>query len=434
MATGEAATVSPAEYTPRPSATGRDRIDALDGLRAVALLIIMGYHFGVGWLQGGFFSLDIFYVLSGYLITGLLLSEYKKRGRITLSAFWLRRARRLLPALLIVLVVVTLLVRYAAPAGMYPDFRMSALSALFYFSNWWQIAASGSYFVATSPASPLTHTWSLAVEEQFYLIWPLVVLFVLHLSGPFRRGVRNLLVLSVVGALASAVEMAVLYNPQANTTRLYFGTDTHAQSILIGAVLACSLTLIQMRKGAEGMAPAATLPGSPDRPGGPGRGRVRRHPDPHLHPGRGPGLRLPGRVLLVRTFGGGHHPRGGVRARGSDRPPALAPRPGLDRHRLLWRLPVALPGLRLPRCRPGRLFRVRTARLALRSHHLVGRGQLLPGGAAGHVREVLAVGQGHRPGRRVGGGHCGRGGGRHRHPGCRRTPGGAIPPARAVRK
>jgi peptidoglycan/LPS O-acetylase OafA/YrhL len=248
---------SPTPYTPRPSATGKERITSLDGLRAVALLIIMGYHFGVGWLQGGFFSLDIFYVLSGYLITGLLLSEYRKRGAIKLSAFWLRRARRLLPALLIVLVVVTLMVRFAEPQGLYPDFRMSALSALFYFSNWWQIAASGNYFVATGPVSPLTHTWSLAVEEQFYLIWPLVVLAVMHLSRRFARGLRVLLVVSVVGVVASATEMALLYNPERNTTRLYFGTDTHAQSILVGAVLACVLTMVEMRRGNEGMAPRA---------------------------------------------------------------------------------------------------------------------------------------------------------------------------------
>jgi peptidoglycan/LPS O-acetylase OafA/YrhL len=243
----------------RPSATGKSRIVALDGLRAVALLIIMGYHFGVGWLQGGFFSLDIFYVLSGYLITGLLLSEYRKRSAIKLSAFWLRRARRLLPALLIVLVAVTLMVRYAEPAGLYPEFRISALSALFYFSNWWQIVAQHNYFFATGAVYPLTHTWSLAVEEQFYLIWPLVVLAVMKLSGTFRRGLRNLLVVSAVGAVASAVEMAVLYGSGTkHTTRLYFGTDTHAQSILIGAVLACTLTTIQLRRGGEGMAPPAT--------------------------------------------------------------------------------------------------------------------------------------------------------------------------------
>src|SRR5664280_442338 len=138
----------------RPSATGRERITALDGIRSLTLLIIMGYLFGVGWLTGVFFGLDIFYVLSGYLITGLLLGEYRRRGGIVLSAFWIRRARRLLPALLIVLAAVTVMVRFAEPAGLYPDFRMSAISALFYYSNWWQIAASSNYFVATGAVYP----------------------------------------------------------------------------------------------------------------------------------------------------------------------------------------------------------------------------------------------------------------------------------------
>ncbi len=241
----------------RSSATGRERVPALDGLRALALLIIMGYHFGLGWLRGGFFSLDIFYVLSGYLITGLLVGEYRRRGRIKLSAFWLRRARRLLPALVVVLVAVTVLVRFAEPAGLYPDFRMSALSALFYFSNWFQIAGSGNYFVATGAVSPLTHTWSLAVEEQFYLVWPLVVLAVMVLARSFARGLRALLLVSAAGALASAAEMALLYHPGADITRLYFGTDTHAQSILVGATMACAMTLVQMHRGNDGMAPVA---------------------------------------------------------------------------------------------------------------------------------------------------------------------------------
>jgi peptidoglycan/LPS O-acetylase OafA/YrhL len=248
---------APTNEPARRSATGNERIAALDGVRAVALLIIMAYHFGVGWFGGGFFSLDIFYVLSGYLITGLLLSEYRRRAGIKLSAFWLRRARRLLPALLVVVVVVTLFVRFVAPTGLYPNFRMDALSALFYFSNWWQIHASGNYFVATGAQSPLTHTWSLSVEEQFYLVWPLVVLAVLRLTRTFASAVRALLVVSVVGAVASAVEMALLYSPTANKTRLYFGTDTHAQSILIGASLACVLTMVQMGRGETGMAPAA---------------------------------------------------------------------------------------------------------------------------------------------------------------------------------
>ncbi len=244
----------------RTSATGRERVLALDGLRAFALLIIMGYHFGVGWLQGGFFSLDIFYVLSGYLITGLLLGEWARRAGIKLSAFWLRRARRLLPALLVVLVVVTLVIRFTYPAGLYPNLRMADLSALFYFSNWWQIAVSSNYFVVTGAVSPLTHTWSLAVEEQFYLVWPLVVLAVLRLGRRFDRGVELLLGVSVVGVAASATEMALLYHPGVDTTRLYFGTDTHAQSILVGATVACVLTLVQRHRGLEGMAPRAASP------------------------------------------------------------------------------------------------------------------------------------------------------------------------------
>ena len=250
----------------RTSATGRERVVALDGLRAFALLIIMGYHFGVAHFGGGFFSLDIFYVLSGYLITGLLLGEWARSARIRLGAFWARRARRLLPALCVVLVVVTLVIRFTYPAGLYPDLRMADLSALFYFSNWWQIAASGNYFVATGAISPLTHTWSLAVEEQFYLVWPLVVLAVLHLARRFGketdRGVELLLGVSLVGVVASAAEMAWLYHPGANITRLYFGTDTHAQSILVGSVLACALTLVQRHRGLVGMAPTAASRGA----------------------------------------------------------------------------------------------------------------------------------------------------------------------------
>ena len=244
----------------RPSATGSARVLGLDGLRAVAVFLVLGFHFGLGWLGGGFFGVDVFYVLSGFLITGILLAEFERRDRIGLAAFWLRRARRLLPALLLLLVVVTVLVRFVEPSGAVPGYRGSALSALFYFANWWQIAASGNYFVATGATSPLIHTWSLAVEEQFYLVWPLVVLAVLHLAGSHRRGVRAVLVVAAAGAVASAAEMAVCFRPGANTTRIYFGTDTHAQSVLVGAVLACVLTLAARRRGGTGMDPAARRP------------------------------------------------------------------------------------------------------------------------------------------------------------------------------
>ena len=244
----------------RPSATGATRILGLDGLRAVAVLVVLGFHFGIGWLGGGFFGVDVFYVLSGFLITGLLVAEFDRRGRIGLATFWLRRARRLLPALLLVLVAVTFLVRYAEPSGAIAGYRGNALSALFYASNWWQVANSGNYFVATGATSPLAHTWSLAVEEQFYLVWPLVVLAVLHLARPFRRGVQAVLAVAALGALASAVEMGVLFRPGTNTTRIYFGTDTHAQSVLVGAVLACVLTLVERRRGGTGMDPSARTP------------------------------------------------------------------------------------------------------------------------------------------------------------------------------
>ena len=255
---GGAVVTSDGTPTAGPRAAGGKRVTALDGLRGASLLIIMGYHFGVGWLQGGFFGLDIFYVLSGFLITGLLLAEFRRSRRIVLSAFWLRRARRLLPALLIVLVAVSLCVRFIAQPGTYPDFRISALSALFFFSNWWQIASTSSYFVVTGAVSPLTHTWSLAVEEQFYIVWPLLVLAVMKLGRTFARGLRVLLVVSSVGAVASALEMVVLDSPTVNATRLYFGTDTHAQSILVGAAMACALTMIQLRRGTGGIAPRAT--------------------------------------------------------------------------------------------------------------------------------------------------------------------------------
>jgi peptidoglycan/LPS O-acetylase OafA/YrhL len=208
----------------------------------------MAFHFGSTWLAGGFFGVDIFYVLSGFLITGLLLDEWGRSGRIRLAQFWGRRARRLLPALALVLLAVTWYVHFVAPPGSYPGYRMDALSALFYYSNWHQIATSANYFVATGLVSPLTHCWSLAIEEQFYLVWPLVLMVVLSASRDIRRATRLALLLCLVGALASAAWMGVLSAFGASTTRLYFGTDTHAQCILIGSGLACALRLWPRRQ------------------------------------------------------------------------------------------------------------------------------------------------------------------------------------------
>lgn len=213
-------------------------LPALDGVRAVAILVIMGYHWGVFLTSGGFYSLDAFFALSGFLITSILVREWQGTATVRLRAFWARRARRLLPALLLMLLGVAAYAAFLVPGGNYPNLRSDSLAALFYYANWHFIATGSNYFVQTGPTSPLTHTWSLAVEEQFYLVWPLTVLIVMKLW----RSLRVLLVVCVAGALGSAAEMAVLYSP-ADVNRLYYGTDTRAQSLLVGAAMAVALAL-----------------------------------------------------------------------------------------------------------------------------------------------------------------------------------------------
>ncbi len=228
-------------------------IPALDGLRAFAVLGVMAFHAGLPFLPAGFLGVDTFFVLSGFLITTLLLGEWRERTTIKLRAFWARRARRLLPALLLVVLFVACYAEWVVPKGTYPDLRLDALSTLFYVANWHFIAVGTNYFVQTGPVSLLTHTWSLAIEEQFYLIWPLVVLGLLKLT----KSLRVLMAVCVIGALASAVEMAVLYHPGTDPTRLYYGTDTHAQCLLVGAALAVGLAMIARSRRARRAVPGA---------------------------------------------------------------------------------------------------------------------------------------------------------------------------------
>ena len=228
-------------------------IPALDGIRGVAILVIMGYHGGVFLTAGGFYSLDTFFALSGFLITSLLISEWQRTQIIRLGRFWARRARRLLPALLLMLLGVALFAAFVVPAGTYPTLRGDAFSALFYYANWHFIAIGSNYFNQTALTSPLTHMWSLAVEEQFYLLWPLIVLGVFKLW----KSTRALLVVAVVGALASAIEMALLYSPD-DVNRLYYGTDTRAQSLLVGAALATGLSLWADYRRRTGRVPSGT--------------------------------------------------------------------------------------------------------------------------------------------------------------------------------
>ncbi len=217
--------------------SGRNR--ALDGIRAVSIIGIMANHSLLGWATGGIISVNVFFVLSGFLITGLLVKEWTRSGTIRLRAFWARRARRLLPALLVLLVGIGLFAWLLAPPDQRAAIRGDALATLLYVANWHQILSNQSYFALSAAPSPLLHTWTLAIEEQFYLVWPLVVLGTLKATGRLRP----LLVLAVVAAVASAVWMGVLYHPGIDPSRLYYGTDTRAQDVLVGAVLAIALAL-----------------------------------------------------------------------------------------------------------------------------------------------------------------------------------------------
>ena len=217
---------------------------ALDGLRAFAVAAVIAYHLGMHWMRGGYLGVDLFFVLSGYLITGLLVDEWEKKGAIRLRRFWARRARRLFPALLLVLTAVGIWLAAGGPGIDRYTLRADGLSTLFYAANWHFIAANQSYFARFAAPSPLEHTWSLAIEEQFYVVWPLLVVGLLAMGRKrFQRTGHHRTALWVTSglALASAATMAVLFHPGQDPTRVYFGTDTRAFELLVGAALAFAL-------------------------------------------------------------------------------------------------------------------------------------------------------------------------------------------------
>jgi peptidoglycan/LPS O-acetylase OafA/YrhL len=219
-------------------------LPALDGMRACAVLAVMMFHGGIPHMDGGFMGVDAFFVLSGFLITSLLLGEWRQVLTIKLGAFWARRARRLLPALLLMLLFVAFFASVIVPKGTYGALRLDALATLLYVSNWHFILVNSNYFNETSASSPLLHTWSLAVEEQFYVIWPLVVLAVMH----FTRSLRALFALCCAAAIASALWMHHVYDGGLNTNRAYLGTDTRSQCLFIGCALAVGLVLLTQRR------------------------------------------------------------------------------------------------------------------------------------------------------------------------------------------
>jgi peptidoglycan/LPS O-acetylase OafA/YrhL len=219
--------------------TGRLRhLPALDGLRAFAVAGVLCYHGSLDWAQGGFLGVDMFFVLSGFLITTLLLRERQDTGGIAVGAFWLRRARRLLPALALLIVIVVAYAMFLAAPQELRTIRSDALASIGYVANWRFIFSGGSYFAQFQAPSPLRHVWSLAIEEQFYLIWPLIVMAVLYVRNGSTRALAVVASAMLVG---SAVLMTVMYQPGRDPSRVYYGTDTRAQSLLVGALLAMLL-------------------------------------------------------------------------------------------------------------------------------------------------------------------------------------------------
>ncbi len=308
----------------------------LDGLRAIAVLAVIFFHLGFGWAPGGLLGVGIFFTLSGYLITDILLGQFMKKGAIHLGRFWLGRARRLLPALFLMLLIVIAWVTIFGPAQ--PDqFRKAVVSAIFYVNNWQQIAANVSYFARFAPEQPLNHLWSLSVEEQFYIFWPFILLVGLRFIHEREdNGLRPKLALWTLAlAIASSILMAVLYHPSLDPSRVYYGTDTRAAGLLFGAALA-------MVWPSRRLSQTDHLPGPP-QPRRDGLDRPRDHRDHDLADRRVLPVPLPRR--LRRPLAGDGD--------GADaaRPPGLQARQhrrlqtaALDRRPLLRHLPLADAG------------------------------------------------------------------------------------------
>lgn len=222
----------------------RRYITGLDGIRAIAVIMVLAYHLKLALFKSGFLGVTVFFVLSGYLITGILISEVEEEGTIDLKNFWLRRIRRLVPAVMsmaVVIIFVSAVVNRIIFTKGCKDFLASVLG----FNNWWQIFNKVSYFEAAGVPSPFTHCWSLAIETQFYLIYPLILLGIYKLvkSREEGRAKRGLLFAGVtlLLALISVILMIVLFDPQQDASRVYYGTDTRAFSLLFGALLAILL-------------------------------------------------------------------------------------------------------------------------------------------------------------------------------------------------
>ena len=245
---------------PKPVGSDQRYMPGLDGLRAIAVLAVIAFHEQFSWAPGGMLGVAVFFTLSGYLITDLLLHRWLLTGHLKLAKFWLARARRLLPALFVMLAIVTAWVTLLDRARL-DSLRGTVAAAATYWSNWYAIIQGQSYFTRFAPPQPLDHLWSLAVEEQFYLIWPwLLLLGVICLRHRSVAAIRWLALPTLLLAAVSAVAMYVLYHPAVDATRVYEGTDTRAAGLLIGAALAMVWPSIVASRAKRGWAWALDVP------------------------------------------------------------------------------------------------------------------------------------------------------------------------------
>lgn len=217
----------------------RHYITGIDGLRTLAVLAVISYHLFPQTIKGGYLGVTLFFVISGYLMTDILYQQWEDYQKIKLGLFYRRRIKRLAPSLILVLVLCGAILLFF-PHQFLNQFRGVTLSSLFYYNNWWQIAHGVSYFAQFGQAMPFVHLWSLSVEGQFYLVWPIVMgLFFYKKANPKTM-------ITVTGGLAilSAIEMAILYNPN-DLNRVYYGTDTRLSALMLGCLLAVILRSYQ---------------------------------------------------------------------------------------------------------------------------------------------------------------------------------------------
>ena len=218
---------------------GIRHVPAIDGLRAVAVIAVILYHLDFSWIPGGFLGVDLFFVISGYVITRLLLDSIQRSGGLDLRAFYAARFRRLIPPLLFMILVTTIIVGFWAPDTM-RRFLIDTPFAIFGTMNWWLIFRETDYFESIGRPALLQHTWSLGVEAQFYVVWPLILLLVLRYFGKKRIPFAALLIAITSGITLLIVSLQVDGSNASKVSHVYFGTDTHSIGLFLGAALAVS--------------------------------------------------------------------------------------------------------------------------------------------------------------------------------------------------